>query len=70
MEMPPIKNSAHLARLVEPREASLGEIDYDDIMEVIFLIQLGKFFKIISTFSMRTRNFFSIRICSISRSKM
>jgi len=67
MEMPPIKNSAQLARPVEPREVSLGEIDYDDIMEVIFFIQLGKIFKIISTFSMRTRNFFSIRICSTSK---
>ncbi|EFH62834.1 predicted protein [Arabidopsis lyrata subsp. lyrata] len=40
MEMPPIKNSAHLVRLVEPREASLGEIDYDDIMEIIEVDQI------------------------------
>ncbi|CAL9238008.1 unnamed protein product [Arabidopsis halleri] len=40
MEMPPIKNSAHLARPVEPREASLGEIDYDDIMEIIDVDQI------------------------------
>lgn len=45
MEMPPIKTSALPARQVEPREASLDEID-DDIIEVMFLIQLGNFFEI------------------------
>ncbi|VYS49589.1 unnamed protein product [Arabidopsis thaliana] len=41
MEMPPIKNSAQLARPVEPREVSLGEIDYDDIMEIIDVDQIA-----------------------------
>ncbi|XP_023643239.1 ATP-dependent DNA helicase Q-like 4B [Capsella rubella] len=38
--MPPIKSATHQARLVEPREASLDEIDYDDISEIIDVDQI------------------------------
>lgn len=46
METPPIKNSALPARQVEPREASLDEIDDDDILKVMLPIQPGHLFEI------------------------
>lgn len=67
MEIVPMRNSAVPARQVEPREASLGVVDDDDIRKVMFSMQLGYLFEFYVSFPWKTSKIFSSWICSISQ---